>query len=408
MTAITYCEAMAGFGGFSEIDYNSGWWAGRTSGIGCSFAIDVTIDDVDRFIADPQHEARCTGWVRCDHLGGELPIERGTFNLLVDVEGPRHRHMSYRLFLRDRDGRRLTLSAFKDVQDDWFNDVWADTSTLFTKLYAGWVSADDEHDDALIATGILRISRVGFARLMGSLRAHGGCAPRRALAKLRYARLFVGRLVNVYAGRASQTGQPDFPAARAGSEPAQGYALGEWHPCPGRPALRRRILEVVTRDKRVLTLHHLGARDGSPPHRGPVLLAHGTGTRAELFYGAPLPVTLADVLVQAGYDVFVENWRGSIDLPPCQYTLDEVARFDHPAFVARVRAETGAETVKAVVHCQGSTSFSLALAAGLLPEVTDVVSAAVSIHVAVPRRSRLRMRVLVPLMRPGFPGLDPQ
>ena len=56
--------------------------------------------------------------------------------------------------------------------------------------------------------------------------------------------------------------------------------------------------------------------------------------------------------------------------------------------------ETGRKTLKAVVHCQGSTSFALACAGGLVPEVTDVVSNAVSFHVDVPRLSKLQMQVL--------------
>ena len=43
-----------------------------------------------------------------------------------------------------------------------------------------------------------------------------------------------------------------------------------------------------------------------------------------------------------GYDVWLGNWRGSIDLPECDYTLDDVARYDHPALIATVLRETGA------------------------------------------------------------------
>jgi hypothetical protein len=46
----------------------------------------------------------------------------------------------------------------------------------------------------------------------------------------------------------------------------------------------------------------------------------------------------------------------------------------YPALIAAVLRETDRTTLKAVVHCQGSTSFALALAAGLLPEVTTIVS----------------------------------
>ena len=67
-----------------------------------------------------------------------------------------------------------------------------------------------------------------------------------------------------------------------------------------------------------------------PPARGPVLLVHGAGVRANI-YRAPTRRTLVDVLVERGYDVWLENWRGSIDMPPNPWTLDQAAVFDHPA-----------------------------------------------------------------------------
>ena len=161
-----------------------------------------------------------------------------------------------------------------------------------------------------------------------------------------------------------------------------------------------------TDDGRDLTVHHI--RGAAEPTKGPVLLQHGTGVRANLFYGSPMERSIVDVLVEDGYDVWLGNWRGSIDLPECDYTLDEVARFDHPALIAAVLRETGAKTLKAIVHCQGSTSFALACSGGLVPEVTDVVSNAVSFHIDVPRLSKLQMQALIPLLSVGYPGFDPQ
>jgi hypothetical protein len=51
---------------------------------------------------------------------------------------------------------------------------------------------------------------------------------------------------------------------------------------------------------------------------------------------------------------------------------------------AKIRELTGAATIKAVIHCQGSTSFMMSIAAGLLPEVDTVVSNAVALHTLVP------------------------
>ena len=193
-------------------DFNEALYDGKRTGTTCSFSLDVTIDDVDRFIADPEHEARCEGEVVCDALGGRMAVERGTFNLLVPAgDDPRDRRMRYRLFVRDRDGRPLTLAGFKVVQDQDFNDVWADTATLFTDLYRGHVAAAMERDEDVVATGILFVTHLAFARLLASMRAHGGTFGGRLAAKARYERLFTGTLFFVYGGPPARTGRPDFP-----------------------------------------------------------------------------------------------------------------------------------------------------------------------------------------------------
>ena len=114
-----------------------------------------------------------------------------------------------------------------------------------------------------------------------------------------------------------------------------------------------------------LACNLLNVRGEATPDKGPVLLIHGAGVRANIFR-APTQQSFVEYLVAAGYDVWLENWRASIDLPPNRWTLDQAALFDHPAAVAMVVGETGWDEVKAVVHCQGSTSFMMAAVAGLV------------------------------------------
>jgi pimeloyl-ACP methyl ester carboxylesterase len=128
----------------------------------------------------------------------------------------------------------------------------------------------------------------------------------------------------------------------------------------------------------------------SRPTRGPVLLVHGAGVRANIFR-APVAANLVDVLVAGGFDVWMENWRASLDLHPTQWTLDRAAVYDHPRAVDAVVEHTGADAVKAVVHCQGSTSFMMSAVAGLLPKVSTIVSNAVSLHPVVPRLARWKI-----------------
>jgi len=144
-----------------------------------------------------------------------------------------------------------------------------------------------------------------------------------------------------------------------------------------RPALRETIVPFVAGDGLQCNLIHVQGEKSAT--KGPVILVHGAGVRANIFR-APIPVTIVDDLVAHGYDVWLENWRASIDLAPNLWTLDKAAVYDHPAAVATVARETGADKMKAIVHCQGSCSFMMSALAGLVPQVDTIVSNAVSLQ----------------------------
>jgi hypothetical protein len=165
------------------------------------------------------------------------------------------------------------------------------------------------------------------------------------------------------------------------------------------------VVEFRAGDGRSLNLVHLSPTDA--PARGPVLLIAGSGVRANIFR-PPVEVSLVDLLLDQGYDVWIENWRASIDFDPCQWTLDDGAVFDHPAAVQEVVRRTGADTIQAVVHCQGSTSFMMAAAAGLVPEVRTVVSNSVSLHPAVPPLAKVKLLAAAPVLAHLTHYLDPQ
>lgn len=166
-----------------------------------------------------------------------------------------------------------------------------------------------------------------------------------------------------------------------------------------------RIVPFTAGDGRALNLIHVQGR--RTPDQGPVLLVHGAGVRANIFR-PPVARTFVDALLDAGHDVWLENWRASIDLPMCHWTLDQAALYDHPAAVDKVLEQTGAASVKAVIHCQGSTSFTMSAVAGLLPKVDVIVSNAVSLHPQVSTVSRLKSRYAVPLVGLMSDHLNPQ
>jgi pimeloyl-ACP methyl ester carboxylesterase len=150
----------------------------------------------------------------------------------------------------------------------------------------------------------------------------------------------------------------------------------------------------------------INVRGPVPATRPPVLLVHGAGVRANIFR-APVDTTLVDYLIARGHDVWLENWRASIDFEPVEWTLDQAALHDHPVAVDTVCRETGASEINAVIHCQGSTSFMMSAVAGLVPRVRTIVANAVTLHPVVPPWSVAKMRVAVPAIAKLTPYVNP-
>ncbi len=140
--------------------------------------------------------------------------------------------------------------------------------------------------------------------------------------------------------------------------------------------------------------------------KGPVMLVHGAGVRGNIF-NPPNERNLIQVLQEAGYDVWLENWRGSIEFKKNEWDLDIVAENDHPAAVKEICRVTGASSIKTVIHCQGSTSFMISAVRGLVPEVDTIVSNAVSLHPVVPEYSKFKLNYMLPFIKPLTHYLNP-
>lgn len=168
--------------------------------------------------------------------------------------------------------------------------------------------------------------------------------------------------------------------------------------------LRTTTVPFTATDGHALNLLHV--EGPTAPTRPPVLLVHGAGVRANIFR-APVKRSIVDVLIERGHDVWLENWRASIDVEPSNWDLDQAAVHDHPAAVKTVVDLTGASSINAIIHCQGSTSFAMSAVAGLVPEVKTIVSNAVSLHPVVPKFSNFKSLVMLPVVRRMTDHLDP-
>jgi cholesterol oxidase len=307
MTSVSFTEEMKGHVAFGEEDFHQGERLGREQGTELMFHLTIETDDFDRFRADTSHPAVPRGWIGCEALGGRLAVEGGLFNLFVDHPDGGKR-MLYRLHFRDGAGHPLTLNGFKVVRDHRGLDLWPDTTTLYTRLLSGHVDAREDAEAARVASGVVRILPLDFARQLTTFRARGGSAGRRGRALAGFAGLFIGDLFKVYGSRASEAA-PAMPGGDGAGPTEARPRPGSGRPRPARPGdhLEHRLVPFEAGDGMGLNLVHvMGA---GPPRKGPVLLIHGAGVRANLFR-SPVATTFVEHLVDEGRQADDTNSQG--------------------------------------------------------------------------------------------------
>jgi predicted patatin/cPLA2 family phospholipase len=196
--SLEFTEQMKGFLTKGEVDYQKGYATGKTAGTAAMVRLTIQAPDVNRFVTDPQHEAKAVGYFKSDLFGGTRNVENGVFNLFVDLDDATRKAMYYRLWFTDDKGEKLTLLGFKDVKDDPGNDTWEDTTVLYTRILKGHVSADDDNAASTVAAGIIKIQMLDFLAQMTTFKVEGGNLGDRTAALTRFGRLFLGKLWDVY------------------------------------------------------------------------------------------------------------------------------------------------------------------------------------------------------------------
>jgi len=110
-----------------------------------------------------------------------------------------------------------------------------------------------------------------------------------------------------------------------------------------------------------------------------------------------IETNLLEYLFANGYDVWLLDYRSSIELPAAtlQASGDDVATKDYPAAVAKVMELTGAKNVQMVVHCWGSTTFFMAMLAGL-KGVRSAVASQIATHIKAPLATHIKTGLHLP------------
>jgi cholesterol oxidase len=198
---LSFTEEMKGYVSFGETEFDRGFRAGKEAGTAFMFHLTITAEDIERFISDPRHTARATGWIESDAFGGRLAVSDGVFNLFVAGDSPETKRMLYHLQFSDGEQHPLTMTGFKEIRHGHGLDGWAETTTLFTRVLAGHLAVGAEGDAEVVASGILHIHPLDFARQLTTFRVE---PPERIDALARFGALFAGELWSAYGPEADR------------------------------------------------------------------------------------------------------------------------------------------------------------------------------------------------------------
>jgi len=358
--------------GIEDVDaYRQAATAGEAAGSPMSFVLTLSSDDAQGLTAHLDTPMAAVGSVVAPALDPDpLTVAGGQFQLFApDDPDPAVRHMWYRLPLVTGDGRRLSFQGFKVIQPGVATGAWDATTTLYVTVRR------DGPDGPILGRGILRIAPLDFAKQLRTMTVTGPVGERQRLALLaQFQEAFAGVLLHDYgtAIRRPSRLNPDAPPRkhrplRLPPPEVHGY----------------RSLDGV--DLR-LTRYRGGAR-------GPVVISHGLGANPLTFSTDLIETNAVEYLVEHGFDVWIQEWRGSTLLPTCysSFTADDVARLDHPAAEAAIRDLTGRQDLHWVTHCVGSITIMMSTLAGTTSPAS-VVCSQVGAHPIGPEIMKLKVR----------------
>jgi cholesterol oxidase len=368
---IRFTERMTGhFSNKVLDDFARGAEQGRQDSSPFAFTLTIVADDLDRFLTHDPHEARLAGTITAPALSSDpLTVTRGIFHLLKrDPDQVNARRMCYGMPAVDKDGHHYYVDGFKVIRNDPGLDIWPDTTTLYITIHDG-----SDASGRVVGRGILHIAIPDFLKQVTTLEVtNAETAAQRRDAEFAFARFFGLELYQTYAGSFANPTVFD-PQAPPRKRRTLRAPEPEVHPVRTADGLELR-----------LTRFH-----GGP--KGPVILAPGFGTSTLAFVIDTIDTNLTEFLVAHGYDVWLFDYRASPDLPAAreEFSLDEIARLDYPAAVAKVLAETKAESVQVMGHCVASVTLMMALLHGLRGVRTAICSQFMP-HVEQPLTQRLK------------------
>lgn len=375
---IQFTETMTGYFTLdSSVDYQSGFERGKINNTPFEFTLTVVSQDLETMLEGPDHQAAIYGIVKAPTLSSTpLTVTDGVFNLFVkDHDAVDTRRMDYSFSMTAENGDHYFFEGHKIIHDDPGFDVWKDTTTLYITI-----ATERNNPDTVVGRGILEITPANFARQLTTIKVPNAKNHRERLEYVaRFGKFFAGEVFDLFGGVA--TGLRYF-SSDAPTRKKRPLAA----PVP-------ELYRVTTDDDVSIRLTRYRGGD-----KGPVILSHGLGVSSKIFSTDTIDTNLLEYLVAHDYDVWLLDYRVSIELPASQSaaTADEVAKYDYPAAIKKVLEITGKASVQMVVHCFGATTWTMAMLGGHLENVRSAVVSQVSTHIKVPLLSKIKTALYVP------------
>jgi cholesterol oxidase len=322
------------------------------------YHLEITGADVRAVIARPDTTAmRIDGVVHAPDLSPDpLQVSEGELHLLARVPGVQaDRHMTYEFPMTATNGDVFWLSGFKLLEPGTVTEVWPGTTTLYITIRRTSATGP------IVGIGVLRSTVEDFVELLRSLKVGGAIGHIERLELLaKFGEMFGGRLFHEYGHVVHRSTKMD-PHAPPRVRRRLDLPLPEVHPYRSQDGVDLRLTRYNGGDKAVL------------------VLSHGMGANPVTFTLDTIKPNLVEVLYKSGYDVWLQEWRGSTQLPCAEtlsFTGDEVASFDHPAAERAVQAITGVTDLHWITHCVGTMTFLMSMMAGKVHPKSLVCSSA--------------------------------
>jgi lysosomal acid lipase/cholesteryl ester hydrolase len=145
-----------------------------------------------------------------------------------------------------------------------------------------------------------------------------------------------------------------------------------------------------------------------------VLVVHGLTASSDMFI-MPEHENLVSFLLDNGFgEVWTLDNRMSNRFPynraKHRFTMDDVALYDYPAALDRLRSVVGRRRIHVVAHCLGAVSFLMSLFGGAVDGISSVVANSAALTPRVSAWSRLKLVVAPGLLERviGLHWIDPR